>query len=121
MFGLRYDAVETPIAPPTNVNFVKEYGFSNSSKFDFDVLQPRFSFNMDVTDLFASREKVVAATFRGGRACSWVEFQEFGMVMHTPERELLETTGVGSVIVLVTLAFQTAQVICLKEIQLPFG
>ncbi len=67
MFGLRYDAVETPIAPPTNVNFVKEYGFSNSSKFDFDVLQPRFSFNMDVTDLFASREKVVAATFRGGR------------------------------------------------------
>ena len=36
MFGLRYDAVETPIAPPTNINFVKEYGFSNSSKFDFD-------------------------------------------------------------------------------------
>ena len=54
-------------------------------------------------------------------ACSWVESQEFGMVMHTPERELLETTGVGSVIVLVMLAFQTAQVICLKEIQLPFG
>ena len=61
MFGLRYDAVETPIAPPTNINFVKEYGFSNSSKFDFELLQPRFSFNMDVTDLFASREK--------GRGC----------------------------------------------------
>ena len=38
MFGLRYDEVETPIAPATNVNFVKEYGFSNASKFDFDVL-----------------------------------------------------------------------------------
>ena len=43
MFGLRYDAVETPTAPPTNINFVKEYGFSNSSKFDFELLQPRFS------------------------------------------------------------------------------
>ena len=26
MFGLRYDAVETPIAPATNVNFVKDQG-----------------------------------------------------------------------------------------------
>ena len=67
MFGLRYDAVETPIAPATNVNFVKEYGFSNSETFDFDLLQPRFSFNMDATDLFSNREKVVAATLRGGR------------------------------------------------------
>lgn len=67
MFGLRYDAVETPIAPATNVNFVKEYGFSNSETFDFNLLQPRFSFNMDATDLFSNREKVVAATLRGGR------------------------------------------------------
>ena len=67
MFGLRYDAVETPMAPATNVNFVKEYGFSNASKFDFELMQPRFSFNMDVTDLFENREKVVAATLRGGR------------------------------------------------------
>ena len=67
MFGLRYDAVETPIAPDTNVNFVKEYGFSNSETFDFNLLQPRFSFNMDATDLFSNREKVVAATLRGGR------------------------------------------------------
>ena len=67
MFGLRYDEVETPIAPATNVNFVKEYGFSNASKFDFDVMQPRFSFNMDVTDLFQSRESVISATLRGGR------------------------------------------------------
>ena len=68
MFGLRYDAVETPIAPATNVNFVKEYGFSNASTFDFDVLQPRFSFNMDVSEsFFGDREKVVAATLRGGR------------------------------------------------------
>ncbi len=67
MFGLRYDAVETPIAPATNVNFVKEYGFSNASKFDFDLMQPRFSFNMNVTDLFQNRQKVVDATLRGGR------------------------------------------------------
>ena len=67
MFGLRYDAVETPIAPATNVNFVKEYGFSNAETFDFDLLQPRFSFNMDATDLFSNRENVIAATLRGGR------------------------------------------------------
>jgi len=67
MFGLRYDAVETPIAPAENVNFTKEYGFSNSETFDFSVVQPRFSFNMDATDMFANREKVVAATLRGGR------------------------------------------------------
>ena len=67
MFGLRYDAVETPIAPATNINFVKEYGFSNAETFDFNLLQPRFSFNMDATDFFSNREKVVAATLRGGR------------------------------------------------------
>ena len=67
MFGLRYDAVETPIAPAENVNFTKEYGFSNSETFDFDVIQPRFSFNMDATDMFANRENVIAATLRGGR------------------------------------------------------
>ena len=67
MFGLRYDAVETPIAPATNVNFVKEYGFSNAETFDFNLLQPRFSFNMDATDFFSNRENVIAATLRGGR------------------------------------------------------
>ena len=67
MFGLRYDAVETPIAPATNINFVKEYGFSNAETFDFNLLQPRFSFNMDATDFFSNRENVVAATLRGGR------------------------------------------------------
>ncbi len=67
-YGLRYDSVLTPIAPATNVNFVKEYGFSNASKFDFDVLQPRFSFNMNVSDsLFGNSDRVVAATLRGGR------------------------------------------------------
>jgi hypothetical protein len=67
MFGIRYDAVETPIAPDTNVNFVEEYGFSNASKFDFDLIQPRFSFNADVSDLFANNENIIAATLRGGR------------------------------------------------------
>ena len=67
-FGLRYDSVVTPVAPATNVNFVKEYGFSNASKFDFDLIQPRFSFNMDVSEsMFGERDKVVAATLRGGR------------------------------------------------------
>ena len=67
-FGLRYDSVLTPVAPATNVNFVKEYGFSNASKFDFDLLQPRFSFNMDVSEsLFGDVNEVVAATLRGGR------------------------------------------------------
>jgi len=67
-YGLRYDSVLTPQAPATNVNFVKEYGFSNASKFDFEVLQPRFSFNMDVSEsLFGNNDMVVAATLRGGR------------------------------------------------------
>ena len=54
-------------------------------------------------------------------ACLWVEFQEFGTVMPIREQELLVITGVGLVIVLVTLAFRTAQVTCLKEIRLLFG
>ena len=67
-YGIRYDSVLTPQAPATNVNFVKQYGFSNASKFDFDVLQPRFSFNMNVSDsLFGDSDRVVAATLRGGR------------------------------------------------------
>ena len=67
-YGIRYDSVLTPMAPDTNVNFVKQYGFSNSAKFDFEVLQPRFSFNMDVSDsLFGDSDRVVAATLRGGR------------------------------------------------------
>ena len=37
------------MAPATNVNFVKEYGFSNASKFDFELMQPRFSFNWNAT------------------------------------------------------------------------
>ena len=67
-FGLRYDKVLTPTAPPTNVNFVREYGFSNANKFDYDLIQPRFSFNYDVSErLFGESENIISATLRGGR------------------------------------------------------
>ena len=51
---------------------------------------------MDVSEsMFGERDKVVAATLRGGRVIHG-SILESGMVMHTQELELRETTEVGS-------------------------
>ena len=43
IYGLRYDQRETPTQPRLNPKFLERNGVPNNSKFDFDLLQPRFS------------------------------------------------------------------------------
>ena len=50
IYGVRYDQRETPTAARLNPNFLARNGVPNNAKFDFDLVQPRFSFNMNVTD-----------------------------------------------------------------------
>jgi len=64
-FGFRYDSVLTPTEPHLNPKFLERNGIGNNQKFDFDLIQPRMSFNYDATSRFGDR--VVDATIRGGR------------------------------------------------------
>ena len=50
IYGVRYDQRETPTEARLNPNFLARNGVPNNAKFDFDLVQPRFSFNMNVTD-----------------------------------------------------------------------
>ncbi|OFC70769.1 TonB-dependent receptor [Alteromonas confluentis] len=49
-FGLRYDSWSSDDAPDANSRFEQRYGFTNGTKPDFDLLQPRFNFNYNVDD-----------------------------------------------------------------------
>ena len=64
-FGFRYDKVLTPTQPHLNPKFLERNGIGNNQRFDFDLIQPRFSFNYDATTHFGDR--VVDATIRGGK------------------------------------------------------
>ena len=71
VLGVRYDSVETPTRPTLNPEFLQRNGFPNNSKFDFDKVQPRASFTMNVTDNTAGLLgklgiDVIDATLRGG-------------------------------------------------------
>ena len=66
IYGVRYDERKTPTEARLNPNFLARNGVPNNAKFDFDLVQPRFSFNMDVTDEFSSMFGFVDATIRGG-------------------------------------------------------
>ena len=65
VFGFRYDKVLTPVEPHLNPKFLERNGIGNNAAFDFDLIQPRFSFNYDATSHFGDR--VVEATVRGGK------------------------------------------------------
>ena len=65
--GARLDLQSTPDTPLTNPKFVERHGFTNATTFDFEVLQPRFSFNYDATDMFSDFGNVTEATLRGGK------------------------------------------------------
>ena len=65
LFGFRYDKVLTPVEPHLNPKFLERNGIGNNAAFDFDLIQPRFSFNYDATSHFGDR--VVEATVRGGK------------------------------------------------------
>ena len=64
-FGFMYDKVLTPTLPHLNPKFLERNGIGNNERFDFDLIQPRISFNKDATSMFGDR--VVEATIRGGR------------------------------------------------------
>ena len=67
IYGVRYDQRETPTEARLNPNFLARNGVPNNAKFDFDLVQPRFSFNMNVTDEISGMfDNVVDATLRGG-------------------------------------------------------
>ena len=71
IYGVRYDQRETPTEARLNPNFLARNGVPNNAKFDFDLVQPRFSFNMNVTDEVSGMfdgmfDYVVDATLRGG-------------------------------------------------------
>lgn len=56
--GLRYDVYTTSDKPEENADFVRDYGFSNSTNLDGEgLLQPRLGFTFDFSD---------QTTFRGG-------------------------------------------------------
>tara|TARA_B110000495_G_scaffold113841_1_gene98591 strand:- start:365 stop:3499 length:3135 start_codon:yes stop_codon:yes gene_type:complete len=65
IFGVRYDKVMTPTVPTLNPNFLKRNGVANNANFNYNKMQPRFSFKYDATDMFGSN--VTSAKFRGGR------------------------------------------------------
>ncbi|MEY3019002.1 MAG: hypothetical protein RL336_2137, partial [Pseudomonadota bacterium] len=64
-FGVRVDSLKTPTKPVENAAFVAKYGYSNATAFDYSVTQPRFSFNYDMTDMFAD-SAIESMTLRGG-------------------------------------------------------
>ena len=67
IYGVRYDQRETPTEARLNPNFLARNGVPNNARFDFDLVQPRFSFNMNVTDELSNMfGSVVDATLRGG-------------------------------------------------------
>jgi hypothetical protein len=65
-YGLRWDMLETPTKPVTNTAFVDAYGFTNANAFDYDVLQPRASFEYFLSEAFEMGDWVESAYVRGG-------------------------------------------------------
>jgi hypothetical protein len=63
--GLRWDQVETPTAPTANPTFAAKYGYTNAQKFDYNVLQPRVSFEYDLSESLGGTF-VEGAVLRGG-------------------------------------------------------
>lgn len=63
--GVRYDVVELLDKPAANASFLGFAGFSNSDIPKQSVLQPRFGFNLDITDSLYDG-KVASAELRGG-------------------------------------------------------
>ena len=70
-FGVRYDTAKTPTAARLNPKFLERNGVPNNAKFDYDKLQPRTSFNMNLQPEklgFLSKVgiNVIDSTVRGG-------------------------------------------------------
>lgn len=69
--GLRYDEYSTSDSPLENPDFVRDYGFSNSTNLDGEgLLQPRIAFTYDATDQLTVRGGV--GIFEGGNPNVWL-------------------------------------------------
>ena len=66
-YGLRYSSFEIPEQADLNASFANKFGFPNNATIDSSTLQPRFSFDMDVSDVwFGDSDKIISANFSGG-------------------------------------------------------
>ena len=70
-YGVRYDAAETPTEARLNPKFLARNGVPNNSRFDYDKVQPRTSFNLNLQPErlgFLSKVgvNVIDSTVRGG-------------------------------------------------------
>ncbi len=69
--GLRYDRYSSNDAPLENPDFVRDYGFSNSTNLDGEgLLQPRLAFTYDMNDQTTLRGGV--GIFAGGNPNVWL-------------------------------------------------
>jgi len=66
-YGLRYDSFEMDSGPVYNAYGSGLLGFRNDTPAKSSIVQPRFGFQLDATDLYFSKfDKIVSAEIRGG-------------------------------------------------------
>jgi len=68
--GLRYERYSSSDRPEENPDFVRDYGFSNSTKDGADLIQPRIAFTYDLNDSTSLRGGV--GIFSGGNPNVWL-------------------------------------------------
>ena len=67
VFGVRHYDFDIPQQTLLNTSYESKFGFRNNATVSYTITQPRFSFDMDVSDsLFGDSDKVVAASLTGG-------------------------------------------------------
>ena len=66
-FGVRHYDFDIPQQALLNTSYESKFGFRNNATVSYTITQPRFAFDMDVSDiLFGDSSKVVAASLTGG-------------------------------------------------------
>ena len=66
-FGVRYYDFDIPQQALLNESYQSRFGFRNNAQVSYTLTQPRFSFDMDVSDVwFGGNDKIVSAQFTGG-------------------------------------------------------
>ena len=66
-FGVRHYDFDIPQQALLNTSYQSKFGFRNNATVSYKVTQPRFSFDMDVSDsMFGNSDRVVAASLTGG-------------------------------------------------------
>ena len=66
VLGLRSDSMSSPDKPRFNEGYFNAYGVRNDTTFDNTVVQPRFSFELDSSDIWFQDTNIISSTLRGG-------------------------------------------------------